>query len=759
MYYKIASILLNSERQNASISDIFVSQPDASKEDLVGKLFILAEIESQKSEAAKILTFLINNISFNYYQNEKVILKERIETISIENIFESALAKTNSDLLEFLTEEKIKISPYAFNLTVCVLYKNELYFSNTGKNKNFLIYKEKILANTHNKDLDEPEKTEYQITNLSKEKENASEVVNINKLFSEVTGGKIPAGGYFIIINEALSEYLSQKQLLKIVTKLSPAGAAEQIRNMLEQVNSMVSFLGIIVKNNVAANLSNEELRKKIDEEIKGFEYQPEITTTEKRTERIMTSAGVIDLKKWLKTIGQKVRPEKKIAPISPTIKEPRLGKMFLSQSSIFFKKRATFFSLEKISSSCQKTFIFSKRLGGQLIKVLNNFFKKSDNPSGGLKISLLNRRGRYILIAAIALIVILGINLTVTDYRNKQDAKIKNFNVSLSNIEKNQNKIEADLLYGNEAEALQLLNENKIALAQFSAKDIKNRQQIQDLIKKQQDQLEKTSHVVRVGSTKKTADFSTLNGAANPENLITLKDTVYAGDFTNKAIYKIDLKGNTVTAVYNLPDAGEMKFPSLSSDGGLYYLGSSGIINFDKTEASTKLDLPLPNGLDSVGGVKTYIGKLYLLDKKDGQIYRYSSTATGFTKENQGWINGKNDLSGAVDIAIDGSVYILFKDGHLEKYLKGQKTDFSLPGIEEPLSDANRLLITKNYIYILESSKKRIAIFTFDGKFVEQDIFETVASIKDFTVDESLKKIYLLDGASVSEADIDFIK
>jgi hypothetical protein len=124
MYYKIASILLNNEQKGGAASDIFIAQPDNQKEALVGKLFILAEIQTQGSDAPKILEFLIKNLDFNYYQNEKVILKERIETISLESIFESALTKTNKDLADFLTQEKIKISPYAFNVTICLLYKN-----------------------------------------------------------------------------------------------------------------------------------------------------------------------------------------------------------------------------------------------------------------------------------------------------------------------------------------------------------------------------------------------------------------------------------------------------------------------------------------------------------------------------------------------------------------------------------------------------------------------------------------------------------
>ncbi len=301
MYYKIASIILNSERKSSSTSDIFIAQPDAHEEALAGKLFILAEIESQKGETVKTINFLINNINFNYYQNEKIILKEKIENISVENIFETTIAKTNKDLTEFLTREKIKISPYAFNVTACVLYKNELYFSTIGKNRSLLIYKEKTEEKKKNKKNLEIEKIEYKIADVGGTKEKRSEIINLNKLFSEVTSGKIPAGGSFLIINEALSEYISNKQLIKIVTALSPAGAAEQIKNILSQVNVFVSFLGIIIKSTTAV-FSAEELKKEKKED-KEENYKPEIVNLEEKTEEILKPAGIINLKKRFKNL------------------------------------------------------------------------------------------------------------------------------------------------------------------------------------------------------------------------------------------------------------------------------------------------------------------------------------------------------------------------------------------------------------------------------------------------------------------------
>ncbi|MEA3463938.1 MAG: hypothetical protein U9R14_02600, partial [Patescibacteria group bacterium] len=241
MYYKIAQLTLTPGQKAGSTNEIFVAQPNADKENLAGKLFILIEIESKKADNLKIINFLIDRLNYNYYQNEKLILCERISGLKPEHIFESALAKTNKNLSEFIHAEKIKLNPGLINITAGIIHKNNLHFGNLGKNKALLIYKNKK-GNNHAK---------YKLINIIEQTKDSGskKQTGLTKLFTNVISGSIPANGYFIFTNEALPEYLSNKQLIDIVTTLPPTGAAEQIKNMLIRINAYVSFLGIIIKN------------------------------------------------------------------------------------------------------------------------------------------------------------------------------------------------------------------------------------------------------------------------------------------------------------------------------------------------------------------------------------------------------------------------------------------------------------------------------------------------------------------------------
>ena len=146
MNYKIAQFILTPPQRNQSTLEIFVAQPDANKEALAGKLFALIEIESTKAENLKIINFLINTLNHNYYQSEKMILRERVSTVKIEHIFESALAKTNKKLAEFLQTENIKLNPNILNITIGVVYNDSLHFANLGKNKALFLDRDGVIC-------------------------------------------------------------------------------------------------------------------------------------------------------------------------------------------------------------------------------------------------------------------------------------------------------------------------------------------------------------------------------------------------------------------------------------------------------------------------------------------------------------------------------------------------------------------------------------------------------------------------------------
>ncbi len=83
--------------------------------------------------------------------------------------------------------------------------------------------------------------------------------------------------------------------------------------------------------------------------------------------------------------------------------------------------------------------------------------------------------------------------------------------------------------------------------------------------------------------------------------------------------------------------------------------------------------------GLRLVGG---FAGNLYVLDVGLGQILKYSPTVDGYALPPVDWLSpdAAIDLENVVDMAIDGSIYLLRSSGRVEKLVAGKPEPFDQP-------------------------------------------------------------------------------
>lgn len=766
MYNKIAEILLTPGKRATTTSEIFVAQPDANKELLAGKLFILIEIESKRAEDLKIINFLIENLNNNYYQNEKIILRERVATVKVEHIFESALAKTNKNLAEFIRAEKIKINPRTINATVGIIFENTLLFSNVGKNKAFLIYKSKDNAPAQKS----TGQKKYNITNVAggEEENEKKNIVNSAKMFSNVISGTIPKYGYFIFTNEALPEYLSGRQLVEIITTLPPLSAAEQIKNDLLKINYYVSFLGLIIKN--AAGYEAEEIVK-VMAKPSTQESISNLNLTEEKTEKLLAPKGYVNFGRWL-NFPAKLFSLARIKIFGSKKAKPLGASENLLRDKIFFRKKANLIFLKKIGSLFRNIFIYLINFFVYLYKLLTDrekllelskkiknipfvFYNKIKNIYPWFK--NLGLKNKILFVAAIIFLFLFSQNILIKTIKNNKVEKEKEYTNLIKPIEQKLNQVEASLLYGNEDSARLLLGEVKNLLGELPQKSNSEKEQYKKYDDKYNAMLEKISNVVKIANPRELADFSKLDPEANTENIAfsPLSGKIYAADSSRKSIYGLDLKDNAATFVAkNNQLFSGLKHPSLAKDENIYYFNGNEIIQINtKTNEIKPLSISIKNGVENIVSMASFNNKLYLIDKKEGQIYSYKKEGAGFPGASI-WLKKTADLSNATGIAIDGSIYILKKTGQTLKYLKGAEEEFNLTAPEPGMEDAKKIMVSPelNYIYILEPAKNRLIIFNKEGKFLMQYKSDKFNNIKDFTVNEEKKNIYFLNGNSVYE-------
>lgn len=178
-------------------------------------------------------------------------------------------------------------------------------------------------------------------------------------------------------------------------------------------------------------------------------------------------------------------------------------------------------------------------------------------------------------------------------------------------------------------------------------------------------------------------------------------------------------------------------------------YLGSNTGIKTDKG----KTVLENTDGWGQIGGLGTFGTNVYVLDTKGSEILKYVSGDS----ESKSTYATDASFSQAIGMAIDGSIYVLTTDGMIKKYTRGKPDAFGISGLETPLKKPLRIFTNPDIdnLYILDTGNSRIVVLNKAGEFQDAYAATVIKDAKDFDVQESEKKIYVLSAGNVYEINI----
>lgn len=744
MSIKISPLNLT-KSSNKTSTEIFIAQPDSLKETLAGKLFVVVEIEEKSADSIKVINYIIDSITNNYYNNEKIFLREKVPSLKVEHIFESSLAKVNEKFTQWYKEENITIPLNKINITLGLIYKNEIHAANHGSNKGLLAYPD---AN------DGAERENYKIADIFSGKKINSK--NSKKIFHDVISGYINQGTGLLICNEVLPEYIFNKELTRTLSTLPASGATEHIKNKLKELNTFVSFIGIVIKNSkqerntqthsirsnpaILDNISNDSIIN--------------LNQTEDSTEELLTPPGVLFPKKWLKIF--KKNDENKQREMNLDIKE-----------RIWMKKKRPFLDLFKLLGKLtMKLFsailrIFSllsaliikglkkiQKIG--ISKALAKAFTKLKNAFMALGL-----KNKILIIIAVISLVLFSYNISKKKIEIENEAEQKNYTEISSLIEQKQNKADASLLYSDEDGAKKLYEEIKELLNELPEETEEQIKQHQEFEEKYTAFLEKIRNVIRVDEPERISDLKNLLSGSDPLNMELIGNKLYLGDTSQKSLYNIDLDDDLATVITDTRDRIESLGICAVNENMIYYFNNDLITQFN-ADNDEFLNLSINPGDANVSSAAIFRNRLYLSDVKNGQILRFNLNGSSYSAP-YAWINNNTDLSGAVSMAIDGDIYLLFENGELLKYYRGDLSTFKLEAIDPPLENGNKLRADQegDNIYILDKNENRIVVFDKQGQFIYQLKYPGLSDLKDFVVDIENKLVYLLNGTQVYKSKL----
>ncbi len=163
-----------------------------------------------------------------------------------------------------------------------------------------------------------------------------------------------------------------------------------------------------------------------------------------------------------------------------------------------------------------------------------------------------------------------------------------------------------------------------------------------------------------------------------------------------------------------------------------------------------------------SPGAVGTYDGRFYVMDAGVGQIRRYEPRGNAYPDRPDNYFVAPppRPLTDARDMAIDGYIYILFDDGAILKFLRGEPETFDVRGLPGDLTQAVALAVdpdgNSGAVYVADQGNERVVVLGPDGNFLAQfRADEAFDALESLAVDEAAGRLYVVGGGRLYVASL----
>ena len=768
---KVGKILSRQKSPNrVTLVSIFKPQNKEQKDH--GVIYFIIEILYNDPTMGRVAKLIERTIIDKYYEN----LDDGLESLEV------ALKAVNEKLLSIADEGEIgwigKI-----NAAIAILEKNVLHITQTGTVEAYLIRENKITHVTEN--LSAP-----------------SEKTNPIKTFVNIASGDLKIGDKVIMSTSELFYHFSLDDLRRINAKFPPAIAATYIvkmlrkeeiesintlilelaeseddqnsigrrllieeKNLVEQYNkkvvpawkSLLSFSKKGVQKSIektkdvyggriapTVNQITKEANKRVSEKLE------EITSSDNTGAKENKSRSLIGILDKIKKPSQPVEPEAPVFQRAETKKTSGRGKKKIEE--IITEDQQNIFEAPKNTPIRKIYFLVSK-----------TYIKISD------PIKKSKKKSQFFMTLAILLVVILLVSGTVSyrqkvviDNRNKIEQAYNN----LKN--KTEGAVKANQL-GDTKKAQSLLEE-----ARNDIKGISSSSYMKDQIKALEIEIntatESVFNIQRFEEITPIANFTQIDQTIKVDSLIKIGDKLITIDkerhkgvsfsTDSKAIESIPSLTFDGTVEKTTPLNDKSVIAMLTGNPDSLYIYNSKVGTTEKVKQITEEPWPKAKAISS------YLNNVYMLVPTDGQVYRYTSLINSYSNKNPYLVDKNIDLTNAVDLSIDGSVYILMKTGDVMKFSTGEKVEFNIHGFpqifneQEKGNDAKmldpiRIIATESipYIYIVDKGAKRVVVFDKEGAYRTQYVSSKWSDIKDFTVDGNTG--YLLSGTELYQISL----
>lgn len=320
-------------------------------------------------------------------------------------------------------------------------------------------------------------------------------------------------------------------------------------------------------------------------------------------------------------------------------------------------------------------------------------------------------------------------------------------YDAMLLAVTEKKNEADASMIYNNDEKAFLLLQETAGLIDALPADNKKQRESQEELHRSVRESMQKIQKITPVAATALASLETQATG------LVSLGNTLIAFGGSDKKAFVINrTTGHAATHTHETIGVLESGTTPKEDETAFFLTVSDTIAAFEKeTQTFSAKDISFDAENHDAAGGYIYNTRLYLLDKKNNQITRHNPTKTGFDKGSN-WLLEPTDMVRAVNLAVDGDVYVIFDNGQIKKFTKGVEQPFATLGLD-PVLTAPTAIWTHNdaeHLYILETERKRIVVVSKSGKLIAQYTSDAWNHPTDFIVDEEAREGFIVDGNTV---------
>lgn len=269
---------------------------------------------------------------------------------------------------------------------------------------------------------------------------------------------------------------------------------------------------------------------------------------------------------------------------------------------------------------------------------------------------------------------------------------------------------------------------------------------QLQDFKNKAEKSLYQMNKLLEITEPELVFEFKAMELV--PQKMILFEDKLYFYTARSESIFELKNEEGKIMEVGK-----KINLASPFSDQLLFFSEPNKIISLKENNLQEPVSLQKPDFDFSFIDFSSYRSNLYFLDKKNSQIIVYP-----FLSE-LNWENPKSWLAPEIKIAtdsqsmaIDGSIWILSKNGIIERYYLGKLQETIEIDVFPYIKNFSNIFTNLQlpYLYILEPEQKRLVVLDKTGRILSQYQSQKFNNLLDFAVSQDGKTIWLLNGLKV---------